>query len=109
MKVFKVLLSAVCVYALFIFCHNQTKGFQVCKIYSPLPYDAQWEIQGEGVKLNSTFRFLGKGGQFYAFVSDDGKTVLKLFKMHNLRQYGFVYKLNFFPFLNNIKVRLLFK
>jgi len=91
-------------YALFYFCHKKTSGFQIAKIYSDLPADPRWnlfhskeEIAILHEALQTPFYFLGKGGQTYAFSSQDGTLVLKLFKMHNLRQYPLAYRL-FLPF-----------
>jgi hypothetical protein len=96
-----VLLAAVCFYAIGKFCHRQTDGFQIAKIHSTLPRNPDWEIPAaegldqEALKalFSKPFTFLGSGGQCYAFVSSDGKFVIKLFKMHHLRQYPFLEKL----------------
>lgn len=92
-------------------CHLKTAGFQLSKIHSSLPYNPAWEIpEQESLptsRLQSPFRFLGKGGQGYAFVSEDGTTVLKLFKMHNLRQYPWAYKLCLPPALDRLRIKLL--
>jgi hypothetical protein len=63
------------------FCHYQTAGFRMSKI-------AQNYILGEKVEppdaqtnaiLGQKFRYLGRGMQSFAFVSEDDKYVLKLF------------------------------
>lgn len=38
--------------------------------------------------LAQPFTFLGSGGQAYAFLSQDGKSVLKLFKHHHLNNFS---------------------
>lgn len=103
-RVVVVTLFCALAYALFYFCHKKTSGFQIAKIYSDLPADPRWDLAHSKEEmavlhqaLQTPFYFLGKGGQTYAFSSQDGTLVLKLFKMHNLRQYPLAYRL-FLPF-----------
>jgi hypothetical protein len=66
-----------------------TPGFSEGKISSSLPPQTQWAIPApstdEAQKLktifSSRFKFLGEGAQAFAFESEDGKYVLKFFKM----------------------------
>lgn len=105
-RLLKLGLFSLASYALFYFCHKQTAGFQITKIYSWLAPDSRWdlphtkeEIANLQTIFSTPFHFLGKGGQAYAFSSQDGSVVLKLFKMHNLRQYPLAYRLSLpFPF-----------
>jgi hypothetical protein len=63
------------------------EGFSEDKIASTLPVYPQWTIpaaaESAQIKeiLGSRFKFLGEGAQAFAFESQDGKYVLKFFKM----------------------------
>jgi len=72
------------------FCYQQSKtvaGFSEDKIASRLPVYPQWTIPVPAEPLQikeilaSRFKFLGEGAQAFAFESQDGKYVLKFFKM----------------------------
>jgi hypothetical protein len=68
------------------FCRLQTEGFSVAKIMSGHPFDARWEAQESPLTkelLAQPFYFLGSGVQYYAFVSEDQKTVLKIVKPYH--------------------------
>jgi hypothetical protein len=70
------------------FCDLVTKGFRYHEILSDQPNNAKWEIPPLTAKdeeaiynlLNQPFYFLGGGQQCYAFLSQDGQTVLKFFR-----------------------------
>jgi len=87
----KLALLALLIYGLPKFVHPKTDGFKIANIHSHLPSDTRFDIVGvpERSALEShlcgPYTYLGSGGQCYAFVSADGKTVLKLFK-HHLRR-----------------------
>lgn len=92
-------LSLFC--ALTQFCHRQTDGFQLTKVVSYLAPSAKWEISSSfhlatkplDAIFSQPFFYLDSGGQCYAFLSEDRSIVLKLYKMHHLRQYPFLYHL----------------
>lgn len=75
------------------FCHKKTGGFQISKIESDHVFNPQWatpipsdqDQQHILTLLDQRYTFFRYGGQAYVFLSDDGKTVLKLFKQHHLR------------------------
>ncbi len=75
------------------FCHQKTGGFQVSKIESDHSFNPDWatpvpsdqERDHLHTLLDQRYTFFSYGGQSYAFLSDDGKTILKLFKHHHLR------------------------
>lgn len=102
----KLLVKGFLLVALFLiagrFCHRQTDGFQTVKIASDLPVLKEWEVPSVNVQekeqlkaiFSQPFTFLDSGGQCYAFLSQDGKLVLKLFKMHHLRQYPLLHRLH---------------
>ncbi|MES2121788.1 MAG: hypothetical protein V4492_03295 [Chlamydiota bacterium] len=88
----KIALAACAIYATQQFCHRKTDGFQITKTISTLPPQAEMHFSQETLAsiqqiLNQPFTYLGSGGQCYAFLSQDKKTVLKLFKMHHLGQH----------------------
>ena len=72
--------------ALFLprFCEKQTAGFTLLRIHSDLKDHPEWNtspLSANAQKLLAQkFTYLGSGGQCYAFVSEDGTTVLKFFK-----------------------------
>ena len=80
----------ICFAALFILtdrlCKKTTDGFALEWIKYPLKDISTIAIDPEiGKILRQPFHYLGKGGQCFAFLSDDGQFVLKVFKQHHLR------------------------
>jgi hypothetical protein len=71
-------------------CRTQTGGFKTVKTVGDMPYNSAWEMssftQEQAVQevLKQKFYFLGSGVQSYAFISEDGKSVLKLFKHYHM-------------------------
>ena len=72
-------------------CHKATDGFKIGNIRSSLAIDKRWETslspsELEEVEkiLSQPFTYMGSGGQAYAFLSQDKKSVLKFFKYHHL-------------------------
>lgn len=116
MKFFvKGLLFIALFWAVSRFCHKQTDGFQLVKIASNEPSAAEWELpalsQNEIEHLQAIFSkpfsYLDSGGQCYAFLSSDGKVVLKLFKMHHLRSYPLLNRLHFPWFIDHWRIQFL--
>ncbi|MCI0382110.1 MAG: hypothetical protein L0207_03545 [Chlamydiae bacterium] len=74
------------------FCRMQTAGFSTQKIYSEIPYSEKWNIAPLSKEnrefvdkcLHQKFYFLGSGVQCYAFLGEDGETVLKFFKHYHM-------------------------
>jgi hypothetical protein len=72
--------------------HNKTIGFSVKKITSNFAYNPDWVIpepQGQEFDqlqsiFHQKFKYLASGSQSYAFVSEDGKYVIKFFRMKHL-------------------------
>ena len=93
-KTVKILVFLLCFACVERFCHKQTHGFQLHKIRSSLSFTPEWDVQPlpnsemQTVKtaLTQPYYYLDSGGQCYAFVSADGKYVLKFFKHHHMRQ-----------------------
>ncbi len=68
----------------------QTKGFCLQKIIADdLPYQPRWEttpLSEEQMSevdqvLNQPFKLIGSGSECFAFMSEDGETVIKFFKL----------------------------
>ncbi len=92
-KSFLAILGAgVCIISVTLGWYHLTSGFKVSKTvfnnYQDIFYQNRFEkgdfYQLEKI-LQQKFVFLGKGCQVYAFVSDDGRYVLKLLKLHRFR------------------------
>ncbi len=72
--------------------NRKDQGFSVHKISAQMNYEQDWDLpplrfeQKQLVKqiLSQKFEYLADGAQVYAFVSKDGKYILKFFKMRHL-------------------------
>ena len=96
------------------FCHQQTRGFTLLKIAShsektSLDEFDTWTVEQKcelETILNQPFTFLNSGGQCYAFLSEDGKTVIKFFKQHHIRLWNWLSGLSvpprFQPFIQRL-------
>ena len=77
------------------YSYNQiTDGFSIRQMSSSLPPYPEFEVPLSKEKkamlqacLSQPFRYIGKGCQFYAFESADGKYVLKFLKHKHLRPF----------------------
>ena len=72
--------------------YRLTDDFRLSHIVHELPHNPDWEIpfsnqdrQLLGQIVEQPFTYLGKGAQSYAFISEDGKYVLKFFKFKHLK------------------------
>jgi hypothetical protein len=87
------ILFLICFFLVERFCYDKTLGFRLQKIYSTLPPDPNWatgylkEYDEAKVReiLSQPFYFFGRGGESYAFLSKDGRYILKFFKHHKMR------------------------
>lgn len=77
-----------------LFYNHLNDGFSLHQITSSLPPCPHYQVPLEPSKkadllsvLNQNFNYLGKGCQFYAFESEDGKYVIKFLKHKHLRQF----------------------
>ncbi len=74
------------------FCYHVTDGFAEVKIRSTYSYHPEWEPSEYPALaadvLDQPYRYLGRGAQCYAFLSEDGKYVLKFFRHDHLRRKG---------------------
>ncbi len=111
----KLLFAGFLFWAVSKFCHSQTQGFQTVKIVSRLPHSPRWETSPPSATelaelkaiFSQPFVYFGSGGQSYAFLSQDGSIVLKLFKMHNVRQYPLLYRLSLPGILDRPRIAFL--
>jgi len=91
LTLYKLFIALFLFYQVGMFCHRQTDGFTMAAIQFPSDLRGweQSDIADEQIRhlLAQRYTFLGSGGQFYAFASEDGNTVLKLFKMSHLYQF----------------------
>lgn len=67
-----------------------TDDFHIGGITEPIAYRAAWTSLGSDLTIqeelfSQPYTYLGKGAQSYAFVSEDGKYVIKFFKFKHLR------------------------
>ncbi len=75
----KLLLFCLAFYGAKQFCEKETDGFTLTQLARPLPELSVLPGAPRDV-LNQTFYYLGRGGQAFAFVSEDGCHVIKFFK-----------------------------
>jgi len=83
-KIFNIILCLFLVIAVERFCRWQTGGFLFTKATTAHVYPFSSTPQVGPSELHQTFYFLGSGVQSYAFLGEDGKTVIKLFKHHHM-------------------------
>ena len=90
MQLLKLFLLALVIYYVPKFCYDKTEGFALTKIHSNLTFEPNWDVKNGPLPevFDQKFSYLAAGGQVYAFVSEDGKYVLKFFK-HHLRRLPF--------------------
>lgn len=77
--------------AIGLFCHRQTAGFSLGNMRSNVSYHPEWVTESVSEQactiLKHSFSYLGKGKQSFAFVSDDGQYVLKLFRHDRISRH----------------------
>ncbi len=86
-RLFSYALSSLLAISLFDICHIKTLGFALVNI-TPTEFDDFESGVDKGTIdpiLNQNFYLFAKGGQTYAFESEDHQYVLKLFKFQHLR------------------------
>lgn len=93
-------------YGLARFCHHQTDGFSITKIRNNLPkadYSVVHSEEEEHVVealFTQPYRYLGRGKQSFAFVSEDGCYVVKIFNNNYLSKIDRYRLLSYLPFFN---------
>lgn len=99
------------------FCIAQTDGFSVARIHSDLSFNPNWEIDPIGIDqeeklkraLCQKFRYLGCGGQCFAFVSEDEQYVIKFFKHRYRKPFTYFYQTQFPNPIEHLRKRKLEK
>lgn len=99
------------------FCNAQTDGFSVARIHSELSFNPAWEVdplsfdqeQTLCTVLNQKFRYLGCGGQCFAFVSEDDKWVIKFFKHRFRKPFSYFYHASLPMWIDRVRERKLHK
>ena len=95
------------------FCYKRTEGFSPHKIQSSLPFNSDWEVEllPENERsavlktLDQPYFYLAKGAQSFVFVSEDGESVIKFFRLNHLLPPFWVSQLQFPPFLQAFQLR----
>lgn len=105
------ILFVVLVLSCFLYIQKQqdrkNDGFAIDKIQTSLPNNPDWDLPGirqeDRVILNQPYYYIGRGLQFYAFASADGKYVLKFMRHQRLEPQSFFKWLPPIPGLKTIK------
>lgn len=106
MKHKKTVFTLSCLIAITLFSLTNRSSFVVRDLMLPTETGSCWdtssmekEFDAKAI-LSQKFRFLGKGHQAFAFVSEDGEYVLKLFKPHypRFQLFGQAFNLTPIPF-----------
>lgn len=103
---YKILFIPVGFFTLNLLCKGLNGNFDPAELISPWPRNSienfSFEEQSFPVEsvLQQEFHYLGKGHQAFAFISEDGKYVLKLFKPHypHWEIFGKSYNFTSLPF-----------
>jgi hypothetical protein len=82
-KILKVFFACVALVTVERFCRAQTAGFRVDKLHSDFEYQSTIRSSIDPRLIAQSFTFLGSGVQSYAFLGEDGETVLKVFKHYH--------------------------
>ncbi len=87
--------------------YRATDGFSADYIEFAFPFRPDWQIPKEKAEpqelLAQSFSYLGKGARSYAFLGEDGKTVLKFFKYRYHQPHWMVRYLPDFPPFNYLR------
>lgn len=88
---FRVVIYLFALYAVTHFCESKTDGFALSKLSTHL-------LDKDSLPLDESlfagrFYYLGKGGQNYVFLSEDGRVVLKFLRSSRLHTLHFFYHL----------------
>lgn len=98
------------------FCDHYTAGLRIYELESSMPSKPLWETAPLSLQdeqkiqkiLNQPFFFLEGGGQSYAFLSQDGQTVLKFFRHDHPYSPKRLLEYVRFPFgWDNVRIKLL--
>jgi hypothetical protein len=106
-SLFNVFLFALCAIGAARLSHHATKGFCLSKVRSNLMQETTFAAVEEKDKqfldelFEQKFHFLGRGLQSFAFESEDGKYVLKLFNNRYPRNVRLFSVLSHLPIVSN--------
>lgn len=106
-KAFNLFITFLIVCGVAIFCEKQTDGFRLQEIFSDVETCASEETSSQEISshLLQSFTYLGKGEQFYAFLGEDEKTVLKFFRHRtSLKQIFGLEKRDLTPLFESAKL-----
>ena len=86
-------------------------GFSLIKIENTFPITAEWQLPPPNAKqlqqieqiCSKPFSYLAKGSQAYAFISEDKKYVLKLFKCYHLSPVEWLESLWLPPIIDDMR------
>lgn len=86
-RLVKIFLFALLIFGVERFCHRATDGFALVNVYAPPGDNRKWKTTDSPNPqlLKQTYHYLDCGSQSYVFVSEDEKTVFKLFKFQHMR------------------------
>ncbi len=109
-----ILLLVICVRVSYYWLSD---GFSVSKIKNTFPITSEWQLPAPSKDekkqiaaiCSQNFRYLGKGSQAYAFISEDKKHVLKLYKCYHLQPVGWIAKIPLPEALNTSRQQALDK
>jgi hypothetical protein len=95
--------------------YAMTEGFSITRIEAPVSFPDDLSVQPPSQQTLETltsivrhrFRYLKKGSQAYAFISDDGQYVLKLFKLHHLKSATWLRSVPAFGFVRKYRDSLI--
>ena len=102
---YKILIGTVSFFTLNLICKGLNGNFDVEELIKPSKKGSIWDTSiGKSFDIDSLlkqkFHYLGKGHQAFAFVSEDGQYVLKLFKPHypHIEFWGESFNFTYIPF-----------
>ncbi len=101
-------LSALLVLSARPLAKRGTDGFTFSSILIPYSFDAKWETVSSPVAqtiFDQKFYYLDKGGQCYAFVSQDNQYIIKFFKQPPFFSSFFIQLCRWPTYLNQLRLK----
>ena len=102
---YKILIGSVSFFAINLICKGLNGNFDAEDLIKPSKKGSAWDTSFAkdfdiSSLLKQKFHYLGKGHQAFAFVSEDGQYVLKLFKPHypHIEFFGESFNFTYIPF-----------
>lgn len=106
----KLLILILCCYGTARFCHHQTSGFKISKIsgnyLEKIDFLEEPVTEKEDALLKGKFTYFGRGLQSFAFLSEDGTYVLKIFNNRMQKKEIFFKTFGFDNHAQKIKTKL---